>query len=101
MPFGVPSQGSGGEGISHIVGVRYRVNGSGNLQTTLYSLDDVESQSLANIAMTSLTNREPTILANFIQQRTFLEMKTTDINATFKINRIILFVKDFATSYPQ
>ena len=88
------------EGLHHINTVRFRVIGSGNLQLTLRSLDNVRSTSLIAIVMESSTNREPTRLCNFIEQRTQLEIKTTAINETFTISKIIIFVKPFATEYP-
>lgn len=86
--------------ILHCVGVRYRVNGSGSLRTTLRSYDNVESSSLANVTMAASTNREPTILANFRQQAMQLELKTTAIDETFKISKIVVFVRPIATGYP-
>lgn len=90
-----------GENINHFNGIRVRVTGSGNLIPTLYSLSDTKSQELAPIAMESETNIQLTKLANFIQQRASLELKTTEINEVFTINRIIIFVKPLFTSYPQ
>lgn len=84
----------------HAVGVRMRVVGSGNLRTTLYSLDEVNSSTLANIAMQATTNREPTILANFTEQRMQVEVKTTEMDETFRIGKIIIFVKPVAEDYP-
>jgi hypothetical protein len=86
--------------ILHTVGVRYRVTGSGNLQTFLRSLDDVRNVQLANISMSATTNREPTILANFQEQRVQLELKTTVMNEVFTISKIVLFVKPVAETYP-
>lgn len=86
--------------ILHCVAVRYRLTGSGNFQTFLRSLDDVENVQLANIAMQATTNREPTILANFEEQRIQLEGKTTAIDETFTISRITIFVKPIAEGYP-
>jgi hypothetical protein len=61
--------------VLHCTAVRYRLNGSGDLQTYLRSYDDVENVQLADIAMATLTNKEPTILANFQQQAIQLEFK--------------------------
>ena len=88
------------EGLHHFNTVRFRVKGSGNLQLALRSLDNIRSTSLTAIIMASSTNREPTRLCNFIEQRAQLEIKTTAINETFTISKIIIFVKPFATEYP-
>jgi hypothetical protein len=89
------------ETVNHYHSVRIRVNGSGNLRGMFYSLDDVNSQVLTPLAMQSLTNIQPTILLNFKEQRAALEFKTTEIDETFRIGKIIIFVKPLWTSYPQ
>ena len=90
-----------GENINHFNSIRVLVTGSGNLIPTLYSLSDTETVSLTSIAMLAATNKQPTVLTNFIQQRAALELKTTEINETFIISRIILFARPIFTSYPQ
>ena len=86
--------------IVHFTGVRLRVNGSGNLQLFLKSLDDVNTSTLAELAMSTSTNREPTGLANYIDQRGYLELGTVEINEHFVISKITIFVKPMFTSYP-
>jgi len=93
-------EGSAGENISHFTAVRLRVVGQGNLNMTLYSMDDIESQGLAPLVMASATNIQPTRLANFNQQRASLKIGTTEFQEYFRINRIILFSKEIYTSYP-
>lgn len=94
-------EGSVGDLIHHTTGVRYRVVGSGNLESTLKSLDDVNTQPLTTIAMTTAPGRLPNILANFVEQRTYLRTEVTEMNAWFRINRIIIFMKPVYTGYPQ
>jgi hypothetical protein len=102
MPKGTArSHSSSGEYVSHFNGVRIRVNGTGALKLTLYSLDDQEWEQLADVEMAERTSIIPTVLANFISQRCSLEIKTTTINDYFKINRIIIFSKFFASEYPM
>lgn len=96
----VPQQAVQGENIVHYGGVRLRVNGSGNLRLTFYSLDDESSSALVPIAMQATTGREPLRLANFISQRGMLEFQTTAINETFRVNRVVVFQKEIWTSYP-
>lgn len=86
--------------ILHFTAVRLRVNGNGNLQLNLKSLDEVQNVPLANLAMATTTNREPTRLANYIDQRGFLELKTTVIDEWFVISKITIFIKPMYTSYP-
>jgi len=100
MPTGMPEVGNNVEDIIHVAAVRIRVVGSGNLRMTLFSLDSVNSQILAPLAMSATNAREPRVLANFISQRAMLTIKTTAINETFAINRVITFAKPMWTEYP-
>jgi hypothetical protein len=93
------SSSSDGE-ILHCVGLRLRATGSGNLETYLRSLDDVRNIQLADLALQSLTNREPVILANFQEQKIQIEFRTTEIDETFRISKLVLFVKPIAEGYP-
>ena len=82
------------EGFSnHYTAVRMRVTGSGSLVMTLYSLDDVNSLTLVPFTLSSTTNKELTRLSNFNEQRASLEIKTTAIDETFLINKIVIFHK--------
>lgn len=86
--------------VLHAVGVRLRVTGAGDLQLFLRSLDNVRNTQLVSHPMAATTNVEPTILANFTEQRIQLELKTTEIDETFMISRIVVFVKQVAEGYP-
>jgi len=87
--------------ILHFNGTRIRLNGSGNLKLYLRSLDNINSNQLSSISMLPLTNREPTVLANFIDQRGQLEVRITDRDETFTISRIILFIRPIASEFPR
>jgi hypothetical protein len=95
------SSSRGEETVNHYGLIRLRVNGAGNLRMTLYSLDKVESDVQTPLVLQSLTNIEPTVLSNFTQQRSKLQIKTTGIGETFQISKIIIFVKPVAKSLPQ
>ncbi len=86
--------------ILHFNAVRMRVTGSGNLQLSLHSLDDVKVSQLNNIVMASPTNIEPTALANYIDQRGQLELKTTELGETFVVSRITIYIRPIFSSYP-
>jgi len=88
------------ENILHFNGIRIRVVGSGNLLLRFESLDNVISQDLVALAMSSTTDRQPTRLANFISQRGRYIFKTTAIDEQFKINRIIIFTTELWTQFP-
>jgi len=88
-------------GLLHFVAVRYRVTGVGVLRSNLRSLDEVTVDPLPNITLSAATNREPTILANYTEQRAFLEGKTINIDETFAVSKIVVFAKPSASGYPQ
>lgn len=90
----------GGEYEHHVVSVRMRVVGTGNLKLTLADLDDVQQQNLVDLPMTPTTRIEPLRLANFQSQRIRLVGKVTEINEYFRIARIIVFAKPVAQEYP-
>lgn len=101
MPRGAATpQGSSGENITHFVSVRMRLQGEGDLLMTLYSIDDIYSQTLVPFVMATATNIQPTRLCNFNQQRASLRIGTTEMDEWFRINRIILFTREFGTMYP-
>jgi hypothetical protein len=86
--------------ILHAVGVRLRVTGLGNLDISLHSLDDVRNVSLQSLQLTGTTNREPTVLANFQEQRIQLKLETNEMDDVFHVSRIVIFVKPVSESYP-
>lgn len=94
------SEQSSGESISHFASIRIRVNGAGNLNLTVYSIDDLNSKVLVPLAMAVKNRFSPTRLVNFVEQRASFEIKTTVINEKFRINRIVIFTKELYTSYP-
>lgn len=93
-------KGGSGEYEHHIVGVRMRVIGIGNLQLSLTDLDDTQTETLVPLPMTLTTRIEPFRLANFQSQRIRLVGKTTEIGEHFKIQRIIVFGKPVVMEYP-
>lgn len=86
--------------VVHFGAVRYRITGSADFKSSLISLDDVITNALPDITLAATNSREPTILANFNQQRAYLQGKTTKINETFVISRIIVYVRPVASGYP-
>jgi len=87
--------------VNHFNAVRLRVTGAGNLQMQLQSMDEVHTQTLANTVLSSTTNRQPTVLANFIDQRASVYIFTTAIDEVFEISRMMVFAAPYASSYPQ
>ena len=97
------AKGAGGNGEyeHHIVGVRARIIGSGNMQYTLEDYSAIQSVDLAVLAMSTATRFEPTILSNFQSQRTRLIGKVTELNEWFEFSKIIIWAKPVAVEYPQ
>ena len=88
--------------LVHFGVVRMRVTGAGNLQLFMHSLDDtLNSNTLTSIPLQATTNREPTVLANFIDQYGQLEIKTDVMDEVFEISKIVIFIKPVASGYPQ
>jgi hypothetical protein len=87
--------------LLHFGAARLRVSGVGNLRMSLVSLDDIYSSTLIPLVLSSGTNREPTQLSNFIQQRALLRIETTDINERFNVSKVIVYIKPVANSFPQ
>ena len=94
------SEQSSGENISHFAAIRIRLNGAGNLKMQVFSLDDVRSKTLVPLTMQLSARIIPTRLVNFKEQRAAFELKTTEIDEKFRINRIVIFMKESDTSYP-
>lgn len=90
----------GVESEHHVVGVRLRVTGSGNLQHRLSGLDDIIQQDLVAMPMTATARVEPMRLSNIQGQRIRYELYTTELDETFLIRRIILYAKAVAVEYP-
>ena len=91
---------SGGEYEHHVVSIRMRVTGSGNMDLALTDYDDIQTQTLVPITMAATTRIEPLRLANFQSQRIRLVGNVSEINEWFQIQRILIFAKPVAQEYP-
>lgn len=89
------------ENIIHIAAIKLRVVGSGNLAPTLLSLDSVNVTILNPIPMQAITPIEPLRLTNFVSQKAMLRIETNNIDETFTINRIVIYVKPIFSSLPN
>lgn len=85
--------------VLHFGAIRMRCTGSGSLRSTLYSLDEIRSNSLQNITLASTNRIEPTILANFEEQRALLKIETTGIDEIFIISKLIIYVIPVLAEY--
>lgn len=90
-----------GEFDHHIVGVRARIIGSGNMDYQLQDYSNIQTLGLSPLVMSAATNREPLVLSNFQSQRTRLIGSVDQINEWFEFSKIIIFAKPVAIEYPQ
>lgn len=91
---------NGGSSVLHSNAVRIRVVGSGNLDLEFRGYDNVLTQTLTPVAMTTVASRERNVLANFQSQAIKLKGSTDEINEVMRINSIVIFVKEMWTDYP-
>lgn len=99
MPRGAAlSERSSGESVSHFAAIRIRLVGTGHLKMKAYSLDDIKSKELVPFTMSATNRVIPTRLVNFMEQRASFELKTTELNERFRINRIVVFQRKVFSS---
>lgn len=92
---------AGVEAEHHIVGVRLRVLGEGNLLLSLQDYSNIQTQNLIPLVMSTATRIEPTRLSNFQSQRTRLVGTVDEMDEWFGIRRIIVYAKPVAIEYPM
>ena len=90
----------GGEYEHHVVAVRVRATGDGDLNMTLAGLDNVVEDVLEPIPLSATNTLEPTVLANIQNQRIRLEGGQDQLNDTFLIRRIVIYAKPVAAEHP-
>lgn len=92
---------AGQELINHYNGIKLAVEGVGYLRVRLLSKSGVKEVTLAPLGMSPLNDRHEFIKANFRQARVQVELKIIDIDEYFRIDKIVVYYKPVATSYPQ
>lgn len=95
------SAGSSQDNIVHFTSVRMRIIGSGQLDMTMYSQDDIYSQDLSPFTMRAATNIRPNRLMNFQHQKVQLKGSTDVIGEWFSINKIVFYAKEVFADYPD
>lgn len=91
---------SGAEFEHHLVAVRHRIIGSGNLKLTAESLQAVRTLNLLDLPITNPAEYEPIRLANFQSQRIRLVGGVTNAGDWFEIKRLIFYIKPVAIERP-
>lgn len=91
----------GSEYITHTVGVRLRLTGTGSLNMSIIGLDDVRTYTMMPLTMSMTPGLEPTRQCNFKGQRPRIRFGTTEIDEYFRIARIVIFIKPSATMHPM
>lgn len=90
-----------GESEYHIVAIRSRILGNGNMQYSLEDYSQIQLNNLNPLVLQSATRFEPFVLSNFQSQRTRLIGQVVNLGEWFEINRLIIFAKPVAAEYPQ
>src|SRR5262245_23675574 len=94
------SEQSTGENIQRFSTIRNLATGQASLKLKIYSMDDVVSKTLVPLPVTPTSRIQPNRLVNFVEQRASFEFKTTEMDEHFRINRIVIFMKQIYTSHP-
>lgn len=87
--------------LNHYHTVTLNIKGSGILISKLISPEDEYTQNLKSQVMSLTSGRSKTLLANFIHEKAYLEMRVSTIDHKFEIHDIEIGVKPVATGYPQ
>ena len=90
----------GSSNIIHFGAVRIRAVGAGNLDLEFQGYNNILTETLVPIAMSSTDSKEKTRLANFVSEYGKLKGSTNAINEVMRINSIIVFVKEIYSDYP-
>ena len=88
------------EDILHFGGVRLRIDGYGQLDMQLSTINDQNEVQLLPLVLEATPSREPLRLCNYMTQRAKLKLSTDVIDEYINVNKIIIFVKPTYTSYP-
>lgn len=89
------------EYINHCGSVRMRIKGSGVIRGTLYSYDEIQSDTLNPTTMLASTDDPMTLLGDLTSFAIKLDLRTTGIDEVFNISQIIIFNKPVASSFPM
>lgn len=88
------------ENILHINAVRIRANGLSSLKLKLIGYDQNMGSELVPLPITPHPGKSYVRLANFMDQRAQLEIKTTEKDEVFKIQRIVIYAKPIYAEFP-
>lgn len=91
----------GSDVISHCNLIRTRVNGSGELITTLYDLGNTNSRLLTDATLAEGRGISLSQIANFRAERISVEIRVNQMDDWFKVSNLYAYVKQTAASFPQ
>lgn len=93
-----------GIAINHFGIIQLRATGIGYLRCKLLSLpafdDSQTEESLVPTLLTGVTDRPITLLANNNSSGVQLELRTTELDDVFLVNKIFVYNKVVASGYP-
>ena len=91
----------GGLYRNHFNAVRVRALGSGSLDLSLQTLDDLTIVNIEPITLSNAPGRYFNQLVNLTTQKARVHISTNEIDEVFTIRQIIVYVKPIATGFPQ
>lgn len=89
------------EEIMHYAGVRMRVTGQGTLKQIFYSLDYINTDTLADLTLKTANNTQPFTISNFIDQDAALKVFTQSTDDYMAVSKLIIYMNPIATGWPQ
>ena len=92
---------SGSGNAIHFGGLRLRVVGSGNLEVSIATLEDVIVKTNSPIVLAEPNRIEPYRILNFTTQRASIKLQTVNENEWFKINQLVVYARPVFQNYPQ
>lgn len=100
LPYVIPPS-SSGDALNHYAALRLRINGSGNLDVTLYGIDDAPLAIPPFVLISTSPSLEFTRLVNFINERLSIKLSMDTAGEWFKLFRAVVFGKQYGVSRPS
>lgn len=97
----MPQKYNSGSVINHLGLVRLRIQGEGELEIRVMSLNSASGQQLVDLTLEEGPEFIPTVLANYSRQMMCLDIRVTEIDEWFTVTSITPFISVTAKSLPQ
>lgn len=90
-----------GDGLNHYAFIRMRLNGVGNVDITLYGIDDNPVSFPPFVLASQLPSQEFDRLVNFINERLSIRIGVNALDEWFNVFRVVAFGKPYGASRPR